>query len=252
MMDKVNTFIKNNLLKFLLIFLIVVYVAKGCFEFVRKEFDLLTFIGDMTLSIVTGGMFYLVMRMNGLYDGKKDATYQASYNLYAETKVKVSNTKQYKLSAFCIYKNIITLEDTKASYMSEYGLDYNLYKKGIYDESSSLYIHLEDDQKECIKSVNKVKIFRLTPKYLMADIPLTNKKKNYMVADSGAKDAKAYLAEGLIMDIVSMLLFSFAFSFYVLQPLLNGDALANIIWNVFQVLIWLTFGMILKQVYQYN
>lgn len=242
-MERVNIFIKNNLLKLLMILLIIIYIAKGCFEFVRKEFDWAVFIGDMALSISTGGLFYFVMRINGLHDGKKDPIYIASYNLYAETKVRVSSTKQYKLSPFCIYKNEVSLEERKASYMSEFGLDYNLYKNGLYSEGSKMYAYLEEDQIECIKSVNKVKIFRLTPKYLMSDSPTSKKKNSYMDGDSGIKDTKSYLTEGIVTDIASMLLFSFVFSFYVLQPLINGDTLANVIWNIFQVLIWLTFGM---------
>lgn len=241
--EKVRNFIKDNMSKMMLVAIILTYVVQGCFELVQREWNFSAFIGRMGASLIVGMSIYTNMRMSGLSDGRKTPEFIASYRLYAENKEKVSKTKQYKIPAFCAYKNDQSLEEAKQDLLEEYGLQYRLWKKGSYNPEGEIYKHLDEEQKRCLKYISsgRVKTFNLSTRYLLSDSPKLSKKD--IVKGKYARDEKDYTRSNTAKDIFMMFFWSFIFSGYILMPILNGDTLPSILWNTWQVICWAVGGV---------
>lgn len=239
--DKIGDFVKGNLAKLVLVAIIGLYIGQGAFELVKREFNLENFLGRLLTGLIIGVSIYTCLRLSGIADGRRDSVYQSSLNLYKKKKLEVSNAKQYKLTAFCLYKNEVSLEEAKQDFLLANGINYSLWKKGVYeDKESKLYKSLEPEQIRALENVGKVRTPRITTSFLLTDAPKVSKKYK----DKVARDDKDYVRDGMIKDAVSVMVCSGAFAYYVLIPIVNGDVLANVLWNLFQVIIWLTFGVI--------
>jgi hypothetical protein len=241
--DKIRNFIKDNMSKIMLVAIVLTYVGQGCFELVQREWDISAFIGRMGASLIVGMSIYTNMRMNGLSDGRKTLEFMASYNLYAQTKQKVSKTKQYKLNAFCMYKNEQSVEEAKQDLLEEYGLQYRLWKNGSYNAEGKLFQYLDAEQKKCLNYVNtgKVKTFGLNTRFLLSDSPKLTKKD--LMRGKFSRDEKDYTRSSLTRDIFTMLFWSIIFSGYILMPIINGETLPSILWNTWQVICWIAGGV---------
>lgn len=240
--DKIGDFVKGNLAKLVLVAIIGLYIGQGAFELVKREFNVENFLGRLLTGLIIGVSIYTCLRLSGIADGRRDNVFLSSLKLYKQKKVEVSNSKQYKLTAFCLYKNEVSLEEAKQDYLLANGINYSLWKKGGYDDKESkLYKVLEPEQIKALENVGKVRTARITTSFLMTDAPKVNKKYKGKVI---ARDDKDYIRDGAIKDAISVLVCSGAFAYYVLMPIVNGDVLANVLWNLFQVIIWLTFGVI--------
>ncbi len=239
--DRIGDFVKGNLAKLVLVAIIGLYIGQGAFELVKREFNLENFLGRLLTGLIIGVAIYTCLRLSGIADGRRESIFQSSLNLYKTTKSKVANAKQYKLTAFCLYKNEVSLEEAKQDFLLANGINYSLWKKGVYDDKESrLYKSLEPDQIKALENVGKVRTPRITTTFLMTDAPKMSKKYK----DKPARDEKDYVKDGAIKDAISVFVCSGAFAYYVLIPIVNGDVLANVLWNLFQVIIWLAFGAI--------
>lgn len=241
--DKVKNFIKDNMSKIMLVAIVLTYVGQGCFELVQREWDISAFIGRMGASLIVGMSIYSSMRMSGLSDGRKSAEFKASYKLYAENKERVSKTKQYKLTAFCAYKNDQSLEEAKQDLLEEYGLQYKLWVRGSYNTNTELYNQLDVDQKKCLKFINsgRLKTFNLNTRFLLSDSPKLSKKD--LMKGTISRDEKDYTRSSTAKDVLMMLFWSIIFSGYILMPIINGETLPSILWNTWQVICWVCGGV---------
>lgn len=241
--DRIRNFIKDNMSKIMLVAIVLTYVGQGCFELVQREWDISAFIGRMGASLIVGMSIYTSMRMSGLSDGRKTLEFIASYKLYAETKVKVSNTKQYKLTAYCAYKNDQSLEEAKQDLLEEYGLQYRLWKNGSYSPNGKLYQILDSEQKKCLNYINsgKLKTFNLNTRFLLSDSPKLSKRD--LMKGKFSRDEKDYTRSSVTKDIFMMLFWSTIFSGYILMPIINGDTIPSILWNTWQVICWVAGGV---------
>lgn len=241
--DKVKNFLKDNLSKLIVVVMVLTYVAQGCFELVQKDWDFGAFIGRAGLSMVTGITLYTSMRLSGLRDGRKKAEFIASYNLYAEQKERVSRGKAFKLPAFCCYKNSQALEEAKQSLLEEYGIQYILWKKGSYEEGKPLYDRLDDEQKKVLKFINngRIKVNMLTARGLLTDSPKLSKRD--LKNGRTIREEKDYTRDNVVKDLLTMVLWSAIFSAYILKPIVDGDTLSSILWNTWQIIVWVAGGV---------
>lgn len=239
--DRFRQFIMTNVSKIAAVTISLIYILTGCFKIVKKEFDPFDFAGDLGTSLLVGLSLYVTFRASGISDGRRNILYVESYNLYAGKKADVAKTKKYMLPAYCVYKNKQELEEAKINYLEQVGLSYASYKKGQYKEGGRIYEVLEEEQKQALMEVEKIKIKPITTKFLLSDAPLLKAKH---VNNSFGRETKDYMASGLFKDAVTMLMISGVSAAYILEPIINGEMWSSILWHIFQVIMWLVFGII--------
>lgn len=239
--ERAREIIKKNMSRIIIILICISYVLQGMFAIVKADFDLETFLGRIGTSLICGLSIYTSMRESGIQDGKSSDNFIGSLQLYAVTKTKIE--KKYLLNAFCIYKNKQAIEEKKQQILEQNGLDYILYKKGRYNEETKLYLTLNDDEKKVLKIVNKQSfvVRTINTKYLLSDSPKLNVRK--LKKGEITIDVAEYKRRSFITDLVTMIMWAAIFSFYGLEPLINGFSWGKILWNLWQIICWLSCGI---------
>lgn len=241
---KLGNFIKNNLQKISIFLISLVYIAQGLFAFSKRDKSLWEVLGSIVLSIIVGVIISNNMRSMGLQDGRKSEKFMASEKMYGDTKEKAT-PYFHKLFAWCEYKNSQELEQKKKEIITDAGLSWKGYKTGYYNT-----IELTIEQKKAIEKANTAKLEKLTNRILLSDI--NSKKYGFFKKESRfGESERDYKTISSFNDVLTRTFTGIIFGLYMLVPLINGgnwrEVVANMLWNAFQIILWLAFGVIKYQ-----
>lgn len=241
---KLGNFIKNNLQKISIFLISLVYIAQGLFAFAKKDKSLWEVLGSIVLSIIVGVIISNNMRSMGLQEGRKSEKFMTSEKVYGDTKEKAT-PHFHKLFAWCEYKNSQELEQKKKEIITDAGLSWKGYKSGYYNT-----IDLTDDQKKAIDKANTCKLEKLTNRVLLSDIN-TRKYSLFKKESRFGESERDYKTVSSFNDVLTRTFTGIIFGLYMLVPLINGgnwqEIVANMLWNAFQIILWLAFGVIKYQ-----
>lgn len=242
-MEKAFAYIKSNMAGVILILLCIFFIIQDCFKMTRTGASLEEIVGSIAKNIIFGISISVLLRIQGLNDGKKSDEFRGSLKNYAASKTNIAENQDI-LPAYCNYKNETKLNDTKKQYLEENGFSYKKYIEGFY-EKEEIIEKLTEEQKNILSRVNKVTIHRITPNELMYESSEFRKKPDYF---NESKDRSSneinYLSSSSIKDIISKVVLGVVFGCYALDPLINEDTLSGIIWSIFKLLVYLFFGFI--------
>lgn len=228
--------LKDSIPKIAIFVISIVYITQGIFQFVKKDSSLLEILGNITIATILGLTLSDLFRKMGLKDGKKDTLYVESLKAYG--KVKADATPYFdRLSSWCDYKNVQELEEAKKDIIQRAGLNWKAYKFGYYKEHND---KLTNDQIDTIHKADKCKIAKLYSQELLSDFSKSRLDKNKFGQDVGSYAAKDFTSETL-----GKILTGVVFGLYGLAPIvLNESAISGMLWNMFQIGMWLVFGII--------
>ncbi len=239
--NNVINFFKDNITKFMVLLMSLVYIFYGLFLLRSKDRTIAEILGSIAVSVIMGTTIGLCLRIAGLSDARRHNLFK---KVVEEFKSSVDSIADHsdKLPAYCNLKNQITLEQEKKRIIENNFLNYKNWKKGFYDDELNC-TKLTTQQKVALKVVNKVKIKGITPSDLVnSSVSLTDKeRKKY---GEFGKSESDYKRQKTISGIVMTLLFSIVFGYFGLDFVYSDSTIATLVWNLFQVIMWVGNGVI--------
>ena len=230
-------YLKDRLQFIAILVVSIIYIFQGFFELVQKDTTVIDILGNIGLSIIVGLVITTILNNSGLKDGTNDEKYVASMRAYGETKQKATPYFD-KLSSWCHYKNEEDLEYRKKDIIQGAGLSWKGFKVGYYENNQD---NLSQEQKNALNNAKKCQIIRIRPDDLLSDLPKSQAIENGNKFGEGRDE---YLRKEVIIDVITRVAMSIICGLYILKPIINDEALGNILWNTGQIVIWLSFGVI--------
>lgn len=234
---KLGDYLKDRL-QYIAIFVVsVIYIFQGFFELVQKDTTVLDILGNIALSVIVGLIITSSLNLSGLKDGANDDKFVASMKAYGEAK---NRSTQYfdKLSSWCHYKNEQDLEYKKKDIIQSAGLSWKGFKVGYYDTHTD---KLTEEQKKALNDAKKCQIARIKSDELLSDLP---KQSVFNPNNKFGEDKEDYQRKEFVIDLITRVGMAIVCGMYVLQPIINEEALGNILWNSCQTMLWISFGII--------
>lgn len=219
----------------------VLYVCQGLYQFAAKNATLVEIIGSIVESFIVGLMIYTNLRKLGLRAGRKDENFIASIGYYSNAKEKTKNYRE-KTPAFCNYKNKQTLDTLRKDLIEDVGLSYTLWKQGFYSKQSYEELNLDKDQIHTLETIKSIKAPKIRPNELYSDLPHYSTKQALKYGQFG-QDEKSYTFINGATDALFMFVSAIITGYFGLEPIINADSLAQALWNLIQLIIWISFGV---------
>ena len=241
---KVGELIVDNLQRFTILLISLVYIFQGIFNLTKKDATLVDILGNVGMSVAVGLILSSSFVSMGLKDGKKSPEFQTSLKVYGETKAKAT-PKLDKLAPWCEFKNVQELEYKKRDIIQAAGLSWKAYKFGYYDEHQE---KLNEEQKQALERAKKCSISKLSSQELLSDLPSLNDKSLIFKNKSRfGQTEKEYQAKVGAQDAFFKIFIAVVCGLYGLTPLVTeenfGDVIAGVLWHTMQIIMWLTFGV---------
>lgn len=236
----IANFIKENLSKIMVLLMSISYVFYGLFLIKTKDRTIAEILGSIAISLFMGTSIYLCLRMAGLSDARRSELFKSISKDFDDTVSSVANDCD-KIPAFCNLKNELSLEEEKKRIIEKNFMNYRNWKKGFYDDDI-VYNKLTPKQQIALKVVNKVRIRGINPSDLVnSSIGLSEKdRKKY---GEFGKSERDYKRQKTMSELGLMLLMGIVFGYFGLEQSNTGN-LATIVWNIFQVIMWIGNGII--------
>ncbi len=236
----IANFIKENLSKIMVLIMSISYVFYGLFLFKTKDRTIVEILGSISVSLFMGTSIYLCLRTAGLSDARRNDLFKKVAKDFDDTVSSVANDCD-KIPAFCNLKNELSLEEEKKRIIEKNFMNYKSWKKGFYDDEI-VYNKLTPKQQIALKVVHKVRIKGINPSDLVnSSIGLTEKdRKKY---GEFGKSERDYKRQKTMSELGLMLLMGIVFGYFGLEQSNTGN-LATIVWNIFQVIMWIGNGII--------
>lgn len=224
-----------NFQKIIIILVSILYIAQGAFNFTKNEASLIDVLGSAALSIAIGVTISSGLRSSGLQAGRRSDIFLASMRTYGEAKVKATPFFD-KLPTWCTYKNNIDLYEKRKDIIQRGGLHWQGFIHGYYDTRLAT---LSKEQVKVYYRAKNASITKLVANELLSDLP-TNK---YPKLKFGISE-QTYKHHNVLMDVLTKIVISLTGAYYVLEPIVNQEGLANIIWHTMQIVLWIALGML--------
>lgn len=232
---------KDNLNKIAIALIGIIYIGYGAFQLsTREDASIVEIIGNISISLFVGIAIALCMRRDGLKSGRRSDIFMEANAEYVATRSRIAPNLD-KLSAFCIIKNKNDLEEAKRNTIEEAGLNYKAWINGFYKDYDKE--KLTDEQKKALIEVEHIKIERLTSSVLLSDSPKMSARKLAKYGRFG-KNSEQFLAEKTIGNLATSLMWAIVFGYFTFKFVGDSDTLSQVVWNLFQMILWLTNGVI--------
>lgn len=234
---KLGDYLKDRLQYIAILVVSVIYIFQGFFELVQKDTTILDILGNIALSVIVGLIITTALNISGLKDGANDDKFIASMKAYGEAKTKSTQFFD-KLSSWCHYKNEQDLEFKKKDIIQGAGLSWKGFKVGYYETHTD---KLTDEQKKALNDAKKCQIAKIKSDELLSDLP---KQSVFNPNNRFGEGKDDYQKKEFVIDLITRVGMAIVCGLYVLQPIINSEALGNILWNSCQIMLWVSFGII--------
>lgn len=236
--NKAISFIKENLSKFLLIPIALIYILYGLFSITKKDASLIAILGSIAAGLITGTIIYINMMNAGINDAKKTDDYKLANKAFDDEKEAIAEY-QNKLPAFCTMKQKNEIIEAQRVILQCAMLDYKAWKYGYYENKEDLSL----EQKAALEKVKKIHIEPLKANDLL-NRDTSNRKRREKYGRYG-RSKSDYLSGKTFKSITWTLVMAIVFGYYGLAPfIINDDTIAQLVWNTFQIIMWLGMGVL--------
>lgn len=227
-------FLRKNALLLGAIGVCLFYVATSLIQIVNTNKTVFEIIRDSLIAFIMGFLLTTLMANYGIARGKDSVIFLNSKKQYSDSIERVDEFIQY-LDDYCEEKNVQRLKKEKIKYLRKYAIRYVDYENGTID-----YNKLNEEQKEALKNVDKIKILQLDMEYLLSDcdsITLNQEKK------AKKYDIHHFTRKMYTQNIVLKIVFALLTGMCAVQ-LLKDATVANFIWSLFNAMMWFAFSIL--------
>lgn len=232
-------FVKDNLSKIMVVVIASIYVLYGAFVLEKTDSTIEEIIGNISVALIIGTSISFCMRRAGSQDAMKSDYYNAIREEHARAKEEIINDID-KLPNFCNMKNKIDIEAYKKSLIETINLNYKAWKLGFYDKEENKS-KLSIKQKLILSKINDVSIKKINSMDILNEANGSSTKELERFGRFG-KSEKEYSRNKTFTGVLGMLIFSIVFGYYTMRPVFEEETIATIVWNLFQVIIWVGNG----------
>ena len=227
--------VQANFQKILILLVSSLYIIQGAFKLTQTQASIVEVLGNAALSIVLGVTISNTLRSSGLQAGRRSDIFASSMKAYGEVKVKATPYFD-KLSQWCLFKNNNELLEKRRDIIQRGGLHWKAYLHGYYDTHLNT---LTSEQLKVYYKAKHAKIPKLVANELLSDLPVSKTSRSKF----GISE-QTYKHSNVFFDIITKLTISIIGAYYMLEPILNQEGVANIIWHTIQIGLWITLGIL--------
>lgn len=227
--------LQTHFQKILIILVSSLYIIQGAFKFTQTQASIVEVLGNAALSIVLGVTISNTLRNSGLQAGRRSIIFTLSMKAYGEAKVKATPYFD-RLTQWCLFKNNNELREKRMDIIQRGGLHWKAFLHGYYDTRLDT---LNSEQLKVYYKAKHARIPKLIANELLSDLPVSRcSRSKFGISE------QTYKHSNVLFDVITKLTISIVGAYYVLEPILNKEGIANIIWHTIQIGLWITLGML--------
>lgn len=268
MSEKTKELIESIIGYIIIFFACALYVLTAIFVLNPTGKSVGQIVADGLMAFLVGVSINYVFRLQGVINGKRDSLVNNTMALYGKTIEKV-NPYVNRLSSWCNELNKKTMKEERTKILSRAGLR----TEDFFDEDGVSKPFLLEPKREKIvkdknneKSVEKARVKNLKRRnkehlkdykykkkcyWQAVKLKLTELRQRDLTSESGKKNdphyagatVNEYLTKDTTKSIILQIFVAFAIGLYGFD-LVQDFTYVELIWRMFQVCMFTTFGMI--------
>ena len=246
MENKVKMFFKQNIGYFIIAFVSLVYIATGILTVEETGKTILQIIADSVIILFLGVFINRVFDLQGILNGNREKEVVDTEKAHSDMVIKISPHIE-RLDPWCKIKNEQALKIARIKILSPSGLKY----EKCFDEAGvglgyTPDISKKDDKIEWKKEKLKLRLYNKA-----LNVKITNLNSNILTSEGGREGDPNYLGrskaqyetKSSIIDIVSRIGIAIIFGYFGVD-LIKDFNFINLIWQLFQVSLFLVMGIV--------
>jgi hypothetical protein len=233
---KTAEFFKRYIFDIIIAISCISYIFWGIITIEESGKSILDILASSIVSLGMGTSISMLLGQKGMLSGFQNDNYLKTISLYGIIVERITNRID-KLDDWCIIKVNDITKRKQIKILSKARIKYETFISEDFD--------LKKYDKQQIKLINKalnVKVFGISSSNLLSDNEIDDETERKEITITKFKTRS--FTQGLILKII----FSITFSYFVVDSISSLN-LANIIWSVAQICVWLLFGIL--QYYSY-
>lgn len=236
---KIRDTIKNEMNYILIAIISTVFITSCCLVFTPNT-DIKTILSNCSIGTLVGWIIKTLLHKQGstkAFETKRMIQMQESYD-----KIVADNNKDSEYyQPFCEIENEISIKNYQRQILAQVNLVYEKFVNGDYDGKTYKNIKGEDLeftklQKSALNKAKHPKIFMISPDYL------TNEASISIITIEKEESLKKHEAKNNGKNFVSMVITALLLGFLGVGLISGEQLVAEIIWKILQILIYLAFG----------
>lgn len=238
---KVRDFIRNEMNYILIAIISTVFVTSCCLVFTPNT-DIKTILSNCSVGTLVGWIIKTLLHKQGsskAFQSKRMVDLQANYDkLVAENN---QDSEYYQI--FCDIENEINVKNYQSQILAQTNLVYSKFINGDYDGKhyenlKGEKIEFTKNQKRALIKARNPKIFMINPDYL------TNEASISVITSEKEESLKRHEAKNNGLNFISMVVTGLLLGFLGVSLISAEQIVAEIIWKVLQILIYIAFGFL--------
>ena len=248
--NKVKEFFKRNVGYFIVAFVCIVYIATGLLTIQETGKTILQIIADSVIILSLGVFINRVFDLQGMLNGDREQDVIDTIKKHSDMVIDISSDID-RLDDWCKIKNDNALRLTRIKILAPSGLKYEdcFDEAGVgigYKPTKDLKELRKSDKVEYKKEKLKIKLY---DKALRAKI--TNLNSNILTSEGGkegdpnylGRSKRQYETRSTLWDTFSRVGIALIFGYYGVG-LAENFSYVNLIWQLFQVSLFLVMGVV--------
>ena len=254
MNDKLKAFLKGIMGDMVVFALCVIYTLTAFVTIEATGKSIWQIIGEGVSAFLMGFFLNRALERQGIIEGDENEELKKACDKHSRT---VDNVVPYidKLEEWCDMKNAYALRHGRERILAEGSLKYTDY----FDGDGATLEFAPDEDKLKNRHMRKIEIARIRTYYKALTLKLTRLTATALLSEGGRDDDPFYLGRSKIeyskqssrKDVLTKIILAVLFGYYGVTLIANFS-IANLIWKVFQVVMFLVIGSVKKnQAYSY-
>lgn len=223
-----SAWLGDNIVDIAIILICAAYIALGLLQVVGTGKTPWQIIFDGAKSLVTGLLIARLMKMKGLASGEKTEAVLRTKSAYGDIIDKIT-PKLNRLQDFCDEYNANKLRLLQTRALMRAGI---LYEEWI----GGRYVPKTREQKRACKKASKVRLKFIDKQFLLCDAD--DERGNGF-----GRNKRAYMETTDVGDVFGKIAIAVITGMFSVE-LLTGVTVASLIWECFQVLLFVGFGAV--------
>ena len=244
MNEQAKAWLKNIASYSVILFVSATYIATSFITLERSGKTVWQIIIDGIFVFVVGILINRAFEFQGILEGERDEQLRTEENHHAQEVDKVAPIIDV-LEEWCMMKNAEALKIQRVRILAEKGMKYSDY---FDEEGMALPFKINQEamnnrytrkiERMRIKCYTKALSVHLTP---LSAAVLTGESGRYWDPYFLGRSKAEYTKESGKSDVIIKILLAFAFGYFAVS-LITDWSIANLIWKVFQIAVFLCMG----------
>lgn len=228
-LEKVSTFIRNNMHYLIIGLISFIYILYSLVTIDKSGKSVIQIVSEGLIALAMGVSITSILSFKGLSAGMQSKQYLKSQNDY-DKQINIANDKIDRLEEWCENKTKRIIKRKQTMILTRACLSYESFTNRKY-----LDMELTKEQKKAIRKSYNVKVYGLTADELVSDCTENE------ATDKPYETLNSYKARRFKRTLLTKIIFALIFGYYTVKMITDPN-LANVIWHAFQIALWIALG----------